>query len=227
VKVLRRSNGRHHTRQRKRDVWCTFDATGEGALEMLDEERLPPGGTSRRCTHRDAEYLTYVREGALSYQDSTGDSGVINAGEFHCLAAGRQIRRQETNASRTEGAQVFIIGLRPSAVGLVPGREQHRFGVADRRYGLCLVASPDGRKGSLHLHLDASLYSAILDVGQHVVHELLPGRSAWLQLIQGEVTLGELVLTAGDGAGITGERSLSVTAREGSELLLLDTGSPS
>jgi len=147
-------------------------------------------------------------------------------GEFQRLGPTRGVRRNETNLSRMDAAQVFTISLFPSAVRLDPRVEQKRFSVADRRYGLCLVGSPDGRRGSLLLHLDAELYSAILDPGQHVVHELRPGRSAWLQLLEGEGTVGDIVLTAGDGVGVTGERALSLTAREPSEILLFDLGGP-
>ena len=66
------------------------------------------------------------------------------------------------------------------------------------------------------------LYSALLDCGQHVAHELVPGRGAWLHLVAGDVTFGDTVLTTGDGAGVTGERAVSLTAREVSEILLLD-----
>jgi redox-sensitive bicupin YhaK (pirin superfamily) len=224
--VLRRAQERRHTRRRGREVWQTFDSKGFGALAIFNEEHLSPGAGSLRRPHRDADSLTYVREGALAYQEATGDSGVINVGEFHRLSVGRGVRRNETNLSPRDATQVFTIGLFPSAVRLDPRSQQKRFSVADRRYGLCLVGSPDGRRGSLLLHLDVELYSAILDPGQHVVHELLPGRSAWLQLLQGEGTVGDVVLTTGDGVGISGERALSLTAREESEILLFDLGPP-
>ena len=68
------------------------------------------------------------------------------------------------------------------------------------------------------------MYSAMLESGQHVVHELSQGRSAWLHLVEGEVTLGDVVLTEGDGAGLVAERAVSLTARETTEILLLDLG---
>jgi redox-sensitive bicupin YhaK (pirin superfamily) len=66
------------------------------------------------------------------------------------------------------------------------------------------------------------MYSALLEPGHHVVHTLTPGRAAWLHIVQGEVKFGDLVLTTGDGAGVAAERSVSLTAREDSEILLLD-----
>jgi redox-sensitive bicupin YhaK (pirin superfamily) len=230
--TLRRAKERHHDRQRKQEVWLTFYpsdpadplADGFGSLELLDEDRLPPGaGVSPRPAH-DAEIVTYVREGALAYEDSLGRSGVIPAGEFHRMTAGRGVHHSERNASRTDWAHAFQVWLRPSEAGLIPGHEQKRFSTAERRGGLCVVASPDARRGSLVIHQDALVYSAMLDPGQHVVHELARGRSAWLHVVLGEVTLGDVVMTTGDGAGVTGERSISFTAREETEILLLDLG---
>lgn len=230
--TLRRAEDRHHDRHRKQDVWFTFHPPDRGGpradrfghLEGLRESRLPPGGIASRDLHHDAEIVTYVREGALAYEDALGSSGVIQAGEFQGTSAGRGIRRRETNASRSNWAHVFQLLLSPSEPGLVPGHELKRFTVAERRGRLCVVASPDAHGGSLRVHQDALMCSAVLEPGQHVVHELSSGRTAWLHLVAGEVTLGGDVLTSGDGAGVTAERAVSVTAREETEILLVDLG---
>ncbi len=137
---------------------------------------------------QEAEIVTYVYRGALAQEDSTGTSGVVHAGEFQRMTIGRGIRHKETNASRTDWAHIFRISLRPSEVGPDRAHEQKRFAAAQRRNVLCVVASPDGRKGSLRIHQDALVYSSVLDPGHHLVHELLPGRSAWLHVICGEAT---------------------------------------
>ena len=230
--ALRRAKERHLDRHRKRDVWLTFYPQdladplygGFGTLETFNEERLAPGSGMPSHPDHDAEIVSYAREGALAYEDSMGCSGVIQAGEFQRMTTGRGIRHNETNASRIDRAHIYQIGLRSWQAGLEPGYEQKRFSAAERRAGLCIVASPDARRGSLRIHQDALIYSAILDPGQHVVHELAQGRSAWLHIVQGEVTLGDDVLTTGDGAGFTAERAVSLTAREATEILLLDLG---
>ena len=99
-----------------------------------------------------------------------------------------------------------------------------RFPVALRHNLLCVIASPDGRKKSLKIIQDAFIYSSILDPGHHLVHELLPGRSAWLHVICGEAAMQEIILTEGDGFGVVVEPSLSVTAQENCEILLVDLG---
>jgi quercetin 2,3-dioxygenase len=231
---LRRAGERHHHRRHKRDVWRTFDpldrtddlADGFGTLESLDESRLPPRADVPRHARDEAEIVTYVREGAVTYEDSMGHSGVIHAGEFQRMSAVAGARHSETNASRSDWAHVFQVRLRCPASVLEPGREHKRFSAAERRGGLCIVASPDARKGSLRLHQDARMYSALLEPGQHVVHELASERAAWLHLVQGEVRLGDLVLTAGDSAGVTTERAVSLTAREDTEILMFDVAAP-
>ncbi len=229
---LRRTQERHHGRRHKREVWLTFYrrdradplADGFGSLEILNEDRLPPRADVPRVPFHDAEVVTYVREGALAYEDSMGRSGVIHAGEFQRMTTGRGIRHSETNASRTDWAHVFRIRLRSPEAGLEPDHEQKRFSAAERRGVLCVIASPDARSGSLRIHQDVLMYSAMLHPGQHVVHELTQSRSAWLHLVQGEVTFGDVVLTTGDGAGVTAERAVSLTAREETEILLIDVG---
>lgn len=227
---LRRAEARHHDPYRRRKVWRTFDprdradrfADGFGTIEAIDENRLPPRGDVPGYAAEQAEIVTYVREGTIAYEDAMGHSGAIHAGEFQRIIAAHGSRHSETNASRADWAHVFQIRLRRTAVALEPGRDQRRVSAAERRGGLWLVASPYARSGSLQLHHDTWIYSALLEPGQHVVHKLTPGRAAWLHIVQGEVALGDLVLTTGDGAGVTAERSVSLTAREDTELLLLD-----
>ncbi len=230
--TIRRAKDRHRDQRRKRAVWLTFDpsdradplADGFGTLESFTEDRLRPGESALGRPRHDAEIITYVREGALAYEDSLGRSGVIHAGEFQRMTAGRGVRHSETNASRTDSVHVFQIWLRPSQAELEPSREQKRFSLAERRGLLCVIASPDSRRGSLFIHQDAMIYSAMLEPGQHVIHELLGPRMAWLHVVEGEVTLGDRVLSTGDSAGITAERAVSLTARAESEILLFDLG---
>lgn len=228
--TLRRDQDRHHRRSNGQETWHTFQAlegqpafvAGFDTLELLGEIRLRPGASAPHQKHSDAEMLSYVREGTLAYHDSSGRSGVIHAGEFEIVTAGPGIRRSEDNASRANWVHVFQIGLCASTRGQEPRKEQKRFSVAERRNELCVVASPDARKKSLFIQQDSLVYSALLDVGQHVVHEILPGRIAWLHLVQGKVTLGDTVLTTGDGVGLVDEKVISLTAQEESEILLLD-----
>lgn len=233
--AVRRTRERRHERRGKQESWLSFDAQapadspltgGFNDLHILKESRLPPGGRSPPHLHHGEESITYVLEGALAYDDSLGRSGVLNAGEFRRMAAGRGVTCKETNPSRSDWAHVFQVWLRSHDAQVRPGHEQKRFSAAERRGKLCLVASPDGRSGSLQLQADARVYSALLERGRHLVHDLALGRGAWLQVVAGELTLGDNVLFTGDGASVSGERPLSFTARAETEVLLVDLVEP-
>jgi redox-sensitive bicupin YhaK (pirin superfamily) len=231
--TLCRDSERRHLQHGKQDTWHTLFSKvhpgppggGFGDLVDFNEMRLPPGDSTEIHSGDEAELITFVFKGALSQKDTAGTSGLIRAGEFQRMSTGHRIRHRETNASRSNWAHVFRISLRPSEVGLDPAREQQRFTAAQRRNDLCVVASPDGRKGSLHIHQDALVYSSILDPGHHLFHELLLGRSAWLHILCGEATLNDIVLTQGDGVGVTNEPSVSLTVQETTEVLLIDVSS--
>jgi redox-sensitive bicupin YhaK (pirin superfamily) len=227
--AIRRHGERWHEQHRTQEAWLTFDQRqpggplekGFGCLELLVEHRLPPNANMGHA-HQDAEILTYVREGALICEDSTGRPGVMQAGEFQQITARRGGSHVETNASRVEWAHAFQIWLRSPEDGLPSRHTQKRFSTAERRGVLCVVASPDARQGSLRIHQDAVMCSAIIDNGQHLVHELSLGRSAWIHVVKGEVILDDIVLGTGDGAGISAERAVSFTARGQTEVLLVD-----
>ncbi len=228
--TLRRAEERHLSQDRGQESWLTFfppddtrpAAEGLGPLVAFDECRLPPGGGMTRQSQEDVEIVTFVRQGALAWEDSLHSSGLVQAGEFRRLTPGRGRRHRDTNASQTDWAQVFQIWLHSTPAELEPSHELKRFSVAERRGRLCAVCSPDGRRGSLRIQPDVLVYSALLEPGTHLVYELAPERSAWLHLVQGEATLGDLVLTTGDGVGVRAEHAVSLTAEESSEILLLD-----
>jgi redox-sensitive bicupin YhaK (pirin superfamily) len=228
--TVRKSKGRHFERHRKLEVWLTFYprnradpfAEGFGTLEFLNEERLPPGADAKIHLPHDAEVVSYVHEGAIEYEDPKGRWNVIQAGEFQRISGGRG--RVERNASKTDWAHIFRIHLRPLEAGRESICEQKRFSMAERRGRLFAVASPDTRGGSLRIRQNTLMYSAVLDPGQHVVHELSPGRSAWIHVVNGEIRLGDIVLARGDGAGVTAESAVSLTALEKSSILLFDVG---
>ncbi|MHC4389915.1 MAG: pirin family protein [Planctomycetota bacterium] len=230
--TLRRNTERHYSQSGKRKTWRTFDgssgpglrADSFGLLVGFDEVRLAPGGASGPQPGEESELLTYLYRGELAQEDSTGSSGVMRAGEFQRMTGGVGIRRKETNASRTNGSHAFRISLRPSEAGLECAHEHKRFPAAQRHNVLCAVGSSDGRRGSLRLLQDALVYSSVLDSGYHLIHELLPGRSAWLHIVCGEVSSHDVNLAQGDGVGVTTSPSVSFTALDDAEVLLVDVG---
>jgi redox-sensitive bicupin YhaK (pirin superfamily) len=235
--TVRRANERLYDRRSTRETWLTFQrpASGDAShhgfrlLENLRECRLPPANLPRLTngdgnSDGDGETITYVREGALTFEDSADCSRVLYAGEFRRASVGRGLGQAEANASPTAWAHAFQVSLAAAGSERHLPEEQKRFSAAERRGGLCVVASSDARKGSLRVAQDVVLYSALLDPGQHIVHQLLLGRSAWIHVVAGSVVVEGLVLATGDGAGIVDALAASTTAREASEILLLDLG---
>lgn len=233
--TLRRAGERRRVRPGSRpaplsDSWLAFFpgagggpfADGFGAIATLDEERLSPGARTLSRPDVGAETVAYVLEGALAYADLTGRHAILEAGDFLSVTSGLGFRHAERNVSCTDGAHVILIGLRATVPASGPSVEQQRFSAAERRGVLRVVASADGRRGSLTVHQDVVVHSALLFLGQHIVHPLRPGRSAWCQVVFGRVTLGGIPLETGDGAAVTGERAVSVTATTDAEVLLFD-----
>jgi redox-sensitive bicupin YhaK (pirin superfamily) len=226
---VRRAFSRHHERRRAQHAWLSFDpaqpddplAHGFGRLECFNEERLGPGGRVTRPAH-DAEVLTYACEGTLACEDSLGRASLLHAGEFQRMTVTQGLRHSLSNASRSDDAHAFQLWLRPAPTSLEAGVQLKRFSSAQRRGGLCLIASQDAARGSLRLLQDTRVYSSLLERGHHLVHELAPGRTAWLHVVSGGVALDDLVLQAGDAAAVVGERCVSFTATIASELVLVD-----
>lgn len=197
---------------------------GFGPLVSLEECWLAPGEGSALSSGAEAEVVTVLRRGAVGQEDSAGGSEVLHAGEVQRRTAGRRVRRQEMNASRDERVQLFRISLEPMQVGLAPAHEQQLFTTAQRRNSWCAVASTDGRRGSLRMQQDALIYASVLDPGRHLFYDLARTRCAWLHVVVGSVTMGEVVLTEGDGIGLVDEPAISLTACEKTELLLVKLG---
>jgi redox-sensitive bicupin YhaK (pirin superfamily) len=229
--TIRRSDERGHADHGWLDSRHTFSFanyydpkhTGFRTLRVINEDCVAPGAGFPTHPHRDMEIISYVLEGGLEHRDSMGNGSVIRPGEVQRMSAGTGVTHSEYNDSQDDPVRFLQIWILPATKGGPPGYEQKQFG-DERRGRLRLVASADGREGSVRINQDASLYASLLDAGEQVEHGLAPDRHAWLQLVSGAVELSGERLTAGDGAAISanGAQSLSIKAAQGSELLLFD-----
>jgi redox-sensitive bicupin YhaK (pirin superfamily) len=195
---------------------------GFRVLRVINEDRVQPGHGFGTHGHRDMEILSYVLEGALAHRDSLGNGSVLRPGELQCMTAGTGIRHSEFNPSESEPVHFYQIWLLPDRPGLPPRYDQRTFSEEERRSRLRVVASPDGRDGSLTIHQAAEVFLSSLAAGERVEHEPASKRHAWLQVLRGAVQLNDLPLAAGDGAAVSDEKSLTVLATEPSEVLLFD-----
>lgn len=192
------------------------------SLRVMNEDRVAPGQGFGMHPHRDMEIVTYVLSGALEHQDSMRNGQVLRPGELQRMTAGTGVLHSEFNPSGAEPVHLYQIWLLPEAKGLTPGYEQKGFPPAERQDRLRLVASRDGREGSLTIHQDAALYLATLSPGATVEYPLATGRHAWLQVLRGRVELNGAQLSAGDGAAVADERLLRVASQDESEIMLFD-----
>ena len=193
------------------------------SLRVINEDFVHPGRGFGTHPHRDMEIVTYVLEGALSHQDSMGNGSTIRPGDVQRMTAGTGVLHSEFNHSPQDLVHLLQIWIFPEKKGLEPGYEQKTFADADKRNRLRLVASRDGRDGSVTIHQDASLYASLLDAGQSVRHQLAPGRHAWIQVARGSVTLNGKRLKQGDGASVSEEQAIELTGADtSSEVLLFD-----
>ncbi|HEX8636043.1 MAG TPA: pirin family protein [Pyrinomonadaceae bacterium] len=197
---------------------------GFRALRVINEDYVRAGHGFPTHPHRDMEIITYVLQGALEHKDSMGNGTVIVPGEVQRMSAGTGVRHSEKNSSAEEDVHLLQIWIIPREEGLPPGYEQKMFEADEKRGRLRLIASADGRDGSVTIHQDAELYAALLDTGQEVTHRLLPGRHAWAQVARGAVELNGQLLQQGDGAAVSDEEQLLIAGREASEVLLFDLG---
>ncbi len=138
------------------------------------------------------------------------------------MSAGTGIRHSEFNPSKTEPVHLLQIWLLPERGGLRPEYEERQFPEKEKRGRLRLIASPDGREGSLAIHQDVDLFAAILGPGEQVRHRLRPGRHAWIQVAAGSCTSNGQSLAAGDGVAVSDETLLELIGKEDAELLLFD-----
>jgi redox-sensitive bicupin YhaK (pirin superfamily) len=194
---------------------------GFRALRVINEDRVAPGTGFGTHPHRDMEIVTYILAGALQHRDSLGTGSVIRPGEIQRMSAGTGIQHSEINASQSEPVHLLQIWLLPERTGLPPGYEQRPLPPATPGR-LSLIGSRDGRDGSVTIHQDVDLYSGRLAAGQPVTHALAPGRSAWLQVARGDLTVNGQAVSAGDGVAIGGERSLELRCVDAAEILLFD-----
>jgi redox-sensitive bicupin YhaK (pirin superfamily) len=191
-------------------------------LRVLNDDRVAAGEGFPTHTHRDMEIVTYVLEGALEHRDSMGTGSVIRPGDVQYMSAGSGVTHSEFNASKTEPVHLLQIWMFPEKQGLKPVYDQKNFPEVERRGKLRLVASPDGREGSVKIRQDNELYATVLGVGDSVRHELEPERHAYVQVARGSVKLNGAQLEAGDGAAISAEKTVELTGAENAEILLFD-----
>jgi len=195
---------------------------GFGALRVINEDRIQPGTGFGTHGHRDMEIISYVLEGALAHKDNMGNGSAIVPGDVQCMSAGTGVLHSEYNHAKDGITHFLQIWIEPNVTGIVPGYEQKHFDPASKRGRLRLVASPDGRDGSVRIHQEAYLYAALLDAADLVVHRIAAGRRTYVHVARGRVNVNGQSLEAGDALKATDVQEIVFDRAKGAEALLFD-----
>jgi len=194
---------------------------GFGHLKVINEDRIQPGTGFGTHGHRDMEIISYVLEGELAHKDNMGNGSTIVPGDVQRMSAGKGVLHSEFNHAH-DVTHFLQIWIEPSVTGIPPSYEQKHFDAASKRGRLRLVASPDGREGSVTIHQDAFVYAALLDGADRAVHTLRPGRRAYAHVARGRLAVNGQPLEAGDALKATQTTEIVLEKGKDAEVLLFD-----
>ena len=195
---------------------------GFGPLRVINQDRIAEGRGFGAHGHRDMEIITYVVSGSLQHRDSMGNGSILRQGDVQRMSAGTGVEHSEINPDPAAELRLFQIWIEPSKNGLAPGYAERHFTDADKRGRLALLASPDGRDGSLSIAQDAFLLSGILEAGDAIQRPLGAGRLGYLHVVRGELSVNGKRLMEGDAAELVGEASVVLENASAAEVLLFD-----
>ena len=198
------------------------DHVGFGPLLVINEDRVQGRQGFGTHGHRDMEIISYVLSGALEHKDSMGTGSVLHYGDVQRMSAGTGVRHSEFNHNADEKVHFLQIWIQPNQVGIPPSYEEKNFTVESKLGNLRLIASNDGREGSVLIHQDASIFATILRSGDAVEHKLAAGRIAYVHVIRGDVTVNGTALKGGDALKLTAEELVTLGNATDAEVLVFD-----
>jgi redox-sensitive bicupin YhaK (pirin superfamily) len=227
--TLRKSNERGHADHGWLNSYHSFSFAdyydpahmGYSNLRVINEDRIKPGTGFGTHGHRDMEIISYVLDGALAHQDSIGNGATIVPGEVQRMSAGTGIRHSESNHA-DQTTHFLQIWIEPNRLGIAPGYEQKAFDVEQKRGRLRLVASPDGRDGSVTVHADALLYAGLFDGDERATLPLDKGRRAYVHIVRGSIVVNGKALSAGDAVMLDNEPAVQLEQGDDAEVLAFD-----
>lgn len=193
---------------------------GFGALLVINEDKVQGGQGFATHPHRDMEIISYVLSGALQHQDSIGNGSVLRYGDVQRMSAGSGIWHSEYNHHQHEIVHFLQIWIQPNQHGLTPSYEEKHFPPTAKQGRLALIASADGRDGSLTIHQDADVYAGILQSADHIQMALAQHRKAYVHIIRGQIAVNDVMLKTGDAIKIWQEDEIRLSQADDCELLV-------
>jgi len=204
------------------DTYYDPGHTNFRTLRVINEDTVAPGQGFPTHPHRDMEIITYVVSGQLEHKDSMGNGSIIRPGEMQRMTAGSGVTHSEYNPSDEHPVHLLQIWILPGEKGRIPSYEQKNYLHMLKEDELTLIASRDGRLGSVTIHQDVDLYTCRLAGGKDIDVTIAEGRGLWIQLISGALLVAGEKLRSGDACSVTSERKAKVKANEESLFLLFD-----
>jgi quercetin 2,3-dioxygenase len=194
-----------------------------GALRVLNDDIISGGGGFPTHAHDNMEIVTIPLSGSLQHRDSTGNEGVIEAGDVQIMSAGSGIRHSEFNASATESLNLFQVWLFPKERNITPRYDQRFFEATARKDTWQVLVSPDAADGGLWINQDARFLRTDLSAGKALGYAMFrAGNGAYLMVIDGQLAVGETVLNSRDAIGIWETDGFELRANEDTRVLLID-----
>ncbi len=196
---------------------------GFGALRVINDDTIQPGGGFNTHPHRDMEILSYMINGAMAHKDSLGNGAVIRVDDIQWMTAGSGVQHSEFNPSKSEVTRLLQIWIKPRENGLPPSYGQKTFPKEQQEKPLQLLASADGREGSVTLQQEVAIYRGLMKEDEKLTFLIASDRQVWVQMVDGKlVTASGDNLKAGDGLAVTDEHELTLKASVSAEFLLFD-----
>ncbi len=226
---LRKAEDRGHANHGWLDSYHSFsfadyydpDHVSYGPLRVINEDRVQAGAGFGTHGHRDMEIISYVLEGALAHEDSMGNGSTIVPGDVQRMSAGSGVRHSEFNHNKTGVTHFLQIWIQPKFTGIKPSYEQKHFSAADKRGRLRLIASPDGRDGSVSMNQDAFIHAGLFDGDEAAELTIAASRRGYVHVARGSVSVNGQPLRAGDALK-TQAGSIRIEGGRAAEVLLFD-----
>jgi redox-sensitive bicupin YhaK (pirin superfamily) len=227
---IRRANDRGHANHGWLDTYHTFSFAGYhdpahmgfGHLRVINDDTVQAGRGFGTHPHRDMEIITYVLEGSLEHRDSMGNGSVIRPGDVQRMSAGTGVTHSEFNHSSEDSVHFLQIWILPDTAGHEPGYQQKHFTEQEKRGVLRLVASANGRDGSVSLNQDADIYAGLFDGAEATTFKVRADRNTWLHVARGVIEVNGQRLEPGDGVAVLQAGNLEFSHGSGAELLVFD-----
>lgn len=193
-----------------------------GPLRVINDDYIAPDNGFGTHGHKDMEIISYVLAGELSHKDSMGNGSVIKPGAVQRMSAGRGVMHSEYNHHKSDTTHLLQIWIMPNKIGGAPGYEEKYYSREEKQGRLRLVASPDGRDGSVSMQQDALLYVGLFDADQKAQMTIAAGRQVYVHLASGQLQVNGQVLQAGDALMLVDESSLQLERGAQAEVLVFD-----